>query len=133
MAPRNVPCCQEKASHTSGIVVGRRPPNRMAEIGTPLGSSHAGSTTGHWAIGAVNRALGWAALRPHPLVHSPPCQSVRVTGISGVMSSHQTSPSGVMDTLVKILFLFRVNSALGLDCMEVPGATPKQPASGLIA
>src|ERR1035437_2532031 len=101
MAPRNVPCCQEKASHTSGIVVGRRPPNKMAEIGTPLGSSQEGSTTGHWAMGAVKRALGCDALRPHPLVHAPPCQSVSVAGISGLIFSHQTSPSGVMATLVK--------------------------------
>ena len=35
--PRNTPCCQSKASVTSGTLVARRPPKRMAEIGTPVG------------------------------------------------------------------------------------------------
>src|SRR4029453_2840702 len=33
----------------------------MAEIGTPLGSSHSGAIDGHCDAGVVNRALGWAA------------------------------------------------------------------------
>ncbi len=49
----NVPCCQSRDSLTSGTVVLRRPPNRIAEIGTPFGSSHSGATTGHWLIGVV--------------------------------------------------------------------------------
>src|SRR5215475_11820069 len=59
--PRNTPCCQLNDSVTSGTLVARRPPKRMAEIGTPLGSSHSGAMHGHWSAGAVNRALGWAA------------------------------------------------------------------------
>src|SRR5499427_4379970 len=49
------------------------------------------------------------------------------------MPSHQTSPSGVMAQLVKIEFFVTVSNAFGFDCMLVPGATPKNPASGLIA
>jgi hypothetical protein len=50
--PRNVPCCHDSASFTSGTTVARRPPNRIAEIGTPAGSSHSGEITGHWRAGA---------------------------------------------------------------------------------
>src|SRR5207249_11759303 len=35
--PRKTPCSQLNASFTSGIVLGRRPPNRIAESGTPSG------------------------------------------------------------------------------------------------
>src|SRR5919205_3937108 len=59
--PRNTPCSQSKDSVTSGTFVARRPPKRIAEIGTPFGSSHSGAIDGHCAAGAVKRALGWAA------------------------------------------------------------------------
>ena len=36
VAPMKTPCTQSRASVTSGMVVLRRPPNRIAEIGTPL-------------------------------------------------------------------------------------------------
>ena len=49
------------------------------------------------------------------------------------MPSHHTPPSGVSATLVKIVFLARVAMALGLVFIEVPGATPKNPYSGLMA
>ena len=49
------------------------------------------------------------------------------------MPSHQTSPSSVSATLVKMQFLVKVNMALRLEFIEVPGATPKNPASGLMA
>ncbi len=51
VAPMNTPCCQSKASFTSGTVVLRRPPKRIAEIGTPFGSSHSGARIGHCDIG----------------------------------------------------------------------------------
>src|SRR6266508_2893060 len=38
--PRYTPCAQSRASVTSGTVVLRRPPNRMAEIGTPAAPLH---------------------------------------------------------------------------------------------
>ena len=92
---------------------------------------------GHCDAGAVKRAFGCAALRPvsFPIsgVHLLPCQSVSSGGGVSVMSSHQTSPSGVKATFVKIVFFLIVSIAFGLDLYEVPGATPKKPASGLIA
>src|SRR3954452_2242331 len=60
--PRNTPCSQSKACVTSGTVVRRLPPNRIALIGTPFGSSHSGAIDGHCAAGAVKRALGCAAV-----------------------------------------------------------------------
>ena len=42
----------------------RRPPKMMADTATPSGSLAAGSSAGLLAIGAVNRLLGCAALRP---------------------------------------------------------------------
>ena len=45
-------------------MVGRRPPKRKAEMGTPSGSSQAGSMEGHCEAGAVKRPLGWAAGLP---------------------------------------------------------------------
>ena len=47
--------------------------------------------------------------------------------------SHQTSPSSVNATLVNSVFSFIDSIALGLVSQDVPGATPKKPASGLIA
>src|SRR5690349_11610738 len=104
-----------------------------AEIGTPFGSSQAGSMTGHCAAGVVNRPLGCAALRPEFGVHDSPSQSIKCSGASFVIPSHQTSLSSVKATLVKMVLHLIVRIALGLDSKEVPGATPKKPASGLIA
>src|SRR5580704_5359874 len=49
------------------------------------------------------------------------------------MPSHHTPPSGVSATLVKMLLRASVLIAFGLVFTEVPGATPKNPASGLMA
>src|SRR5438132_7867578 len=131
--PRNTPWSQSKDWWISGTVEERRPPTRMAEIGTPLGSSHSGAMAGSWAAGAVKRALGWAAGVSDAGVQSLPFQSVRWAGFSSVMPSHHTSPSSVRAVLVKMQLPSRVSMALGLVFMLVPGATPKNPASGLIA
>src|SRR5918995_478356 len=131
-----MPSSQLGASTTSGTVVERRPPKTKAEIGTPAGSSQAGSIDGHWDAGTVKRALACAARRPFlpsAGVHGLPCQSVSCAGGSSVMPSHHTSPSGVTATLVKITFLSSIFIALGLVCSEVPGATPNRPYSGLMA
>src|SRR3954468_8986171 len=108
-----------------------------ALIGTPLGSSHAGSMDGHCAAGAVNRAFGWAAFLPldFPIsgVQRAPCQSRHSAGGSSVRPSHQTPPSGVTATLVKMVFFESVAIAFGFVLGDVPGATPKNPASGLMA
>src|SRR6185503_4289407 len=96
-----------------------------------------GSMVGHWLAGAVKRAFGCAAFAPVSLpisgVHLFPCQSVHSAGGWSVIPSHQTPPSGVSATLVKIEFLANVIIAFGFVFAEVPGATPKNPASGLIA
>src|ERR1700688_1483161 len=109
----------------------------MSPIGTPFGFSQSGSIVGHCEAGAVKRALGCAALAPVSLaicgVHLLPCQSRQSAGGSSVIPSHQTPPSGVSATLVKIEFVESVIIAFGLVLAEVPGATPKKPASGLMA
>src|SRR5437868_3990939 len=126
---RNTPWSQSNDSVTSGTLVARRPPNRTAEIGTPAGSSHSGAIDGHCAAGTVNRAFGWAAGVPDAGVQSLPFQSTRWAG-GADRSSHHTSPSSVSAQLVKMAFSSSVCSALRLDCSLVPGATPKNPASG---
>ena len=134
VAPTKVPCCQSRDCDTSGTVVLRRPPNMMAEIGTPFGSSYSGASVGHWVIGVQNRLLGCAALTSDPGVHGWPCQSVSSGGASSVMSSHHTPPSGVRATLVKTELPFSmVCIAIGLVRLLVPGATPKRPYSGFTA
>src|SRR4051794_36070784 len=131
--PRKTPCSQSNACVTSGTVVRRRPPNRIAEIGTPAGSCHSGAIDGHCAAGAVKRAFGCAALRPLAGVHGSPCQSMSRGGGSGVMPSHQTSPSGVSAVFVNTVLPHSVAIAFEFVCVPVPGATPKKPYSGLIA
>ena len=49
------------------------------------------------------------------------------------MPSHHTPPSAVTATFVKIVFVAIIAMAFGLVVADVPGATPKTPASGLIA
>src|SRR5437879_11005837 len=109
----------------------------IALIGTPFGFSQSGSIVGHCEAGAVKRAFGCAAFAPVCFaisgVHLLPCQSRHSAGGSSVIPSHQTPPSGVSATLVKIEFFESVIIAFGFVLAEVPGATPKKPASGLIA
>src|SRR5260370_6396347 len=109
----------------------------IALIGTPLGFSQSGSIVGHCEAGAVKRAFGCAAFAPVSLaisgVHLFPFQSRHSAGGSSVMPSHQTPPSGVSATLVKMEFVASEAMAFGFVLTEVPGATPKKPASGLIA
>ena len=133
IAPKNTPWFQSKASRTSGTTVERRPPNRNASMGTPAGSSHSGAIDGHWAAATVKRALGWAAGLSASGVQSLPCQSIRCPGFWAVMPSHQMSPPSVSAQLVNTAFSPRVAIALGLVSSLVPGATPKNPASGLTA
>src|SRR3954454_12594563 len=98
--PRNTPCRQLYASVTSGTVVARRPPKRIAEIGTPAGSSHSGATDGTCDNGAVKRLFGGALGLPGWADQSSPSQSMRCAGFSGVRPSHQTSPLSMRATLV---------------------------------
>src|SRR5579863_434669 len=111
------------------MVVERRPPKINALMGTPLGSSQAASMTGHCDAGAVKRPLGWAAGLPVALpisgVQRWPRQSRHSAGGSSVIPSHQTPPSGVNATLVKMVLRESAAMAFGLVLTEVPGATPK--------
>src|ERR1700740_264655 len=132
LAPRNTPWSQSKDSITSGTVLARRPPNKIAEIGTPAGSSHSGAMIGHWSAGVVNREFGCAAGSGEPGVQSRPFQSIRCAGGVSVSPSHHTSPSSGRATLVKMLLAAKVATALALVLRPVPGGTPKNPASGLI-
>src|SRR6266702_4318481 len=97
------------------MVLGRRPPNIIAESGTPSGFCQSGSITGHCDAGAVKREFGCAPFRPDAGVHSLPSQSIPRAGAGTPMSSHQTSPSAVRTTLVKMLFFANVATAFGLD------------------
>ena len=92
--PRNTPWSQSTDSVTSGTFVARRPPKRMAEIGTPFGSSHSGAIDGHCDAGVVNRAFGCAAGASLSGVQSWPFQSMAWAG-GAVSPSHHTSPSSV--------------------------------------
>src|SRR5437660_72658 len=109
----------------------------MALTSTPFGSFHAGSRAGLLVMGAVNRLLGCAALRPTVSAISGvqcwPVQSTHSRGGSSVLPSHHTSPSGSRATLVKIVSCDIARRALGLVLAFVPGTTPKYPFSGLIA
>src|SRR3954471_23854135 len=119
------------------MVAPPRPPKMNALIGTPSGLSQSGSIVGHCFAGAVKREFGCAAFAPvaFPIsgVQILPCQSVAISGGCSVMPSHHTPPSGVSATFVKIVFFASAAIAFGLVLLPVPGATPKNPASGLIA
>src|SRR3954463_9650937 len=112
--PRNTPCSQSNAWVTSGTVVRRRPPNRIALIGTPAGSSHSGAMHGHCDAGAVNRALGCAAGVSVSGVQVLPFQSVARAGFSSLIPSHHTSPSLVSAVFVKIELPHRASIAFAL-------------------
>src|SRR5688572_19072697 len=105
----------------------------IALIGTPWGSSNFGEIDGHCCAGAVNLLFGCAAFSPLPGFQSLPRQSVRCAGTAPSMPSHQGEPSSVSATLVKSVLALMVAIAFGLVFVLVPGATPKNPASGLIA
>src|SRR5690606_25914788 len=78
----------------------------------------------------VNRELGCAAGRLAASYGSP---RQSVTGSPSPRPSHHGWLSAVTPTLVKMVSAWIEASALGLDFFDVPGATPKKPASGLIA
>src|SRR5580704_1852349 len=115
------------------MVEARRPPKMMALMGTPAGSSQNLERAGLLVAGAVKRALGCDAFSPELGSQGRPFQSVSSVGTGPSRPSHQTPPSGVLATLVKMVSCEMVFTALGFDSMLVPGATPKYPASGLMA
>src|SRR5579864_4909723 len=103
-----------------------------AEIGTPSGASHLGEMLGDCCAGTVYRAFGCAAV-PLELSHFSPFQLTSPAGGGVPMPSHHGSRSGVTAVFVKIVFLCNAAITLGFVNMPVPGATPKNPASGLMA
>src|SRR5688572_12986723 len=129
-APTSTPCVQSRASNTSGTSEARRPPNTMALIGTPCASSARGEYDGHCFALTVKREFGCAA-GPLPESYAFPRQSM--TGEPELRPSHHGWLSAVTPTLVKMVSCAMVLSAFGLELIDVPGATPKKPASGLIA
>jgi len=106
VAPMNTPCSQSKASYTSGARWARRPPNTIAEIGTPWWCSVRNDAEGHCDNGAVKRLLGCAPRMGSPAVsfipgfHGLPCQSKASSGGSPSPPSHHTAPSLVKTTFV---------------------------------
>src|SRR5512142_577314 len=84
VAPVYTPPLQLNAWYTRGMVVARRPPKIIALIGTPWGSSQAGSMVGHCDAGEGKRELGCAALAPVALaicgVERLPFRSVHSAG-----------------------------------------------------
>src|SRR6202158_3100811 len=117
------PCVQSDDSSTSGTVDARRPPKMIAEIGTPLGSSECADHPGLWGIGVLKRLFGAAPLHTEVFLHARPCQSSSPSGAGRSIPSHQTSPSGVIATLVKIVSCSTIFIALRFDFALVPGAT----------
>src|SRR5882672_6067947 len=110
---------------TSGIVVARRPPKTIALIGTPSGSSANLLRAGLLVDGDVKRELGCAAFSVDPFFQGLPTQSVSSSGVSPSSPSHQTPPSFVVATFVKIVSCDTVVMAFGFVTALVPGATPK--------
>src|SRR5262249_59521231 len=104
VAPRNTPCCQLKDWYTRGMRLARRPPKRMAEIGTPLGFSHSGEIDGHWLAGVVKRELGCAAFVTLSGVQGLPCQSKASCGGGPSLPSPDGVPWRGKATLVKVGF-----------------------------
>src|SRR5579859_4180397 len=75
VAPRYTPCVQLKDCRINGTVVERRPPKRIAEIGTPFGSCANRDSAGLLSRPTVKRLFGCAAGSREPFVQGRPCQS----------------------------------------------------------
>src|SRR4029077_6768425 len=133
LAHTKAPCCQLRDSYTRGAPRARLPPKINAEIGTPAGSSHFGEMRGACRAGTVYLEFGCAIGPFAPGDILRPCQSANSEGTSAVIPSHQGSREAVMATLVKIVFRLTAVITFGLESALVPGPTPKNPASGLIA
>src|SRR5450432_2695616 len=107
------------------MVSARRPPKMIALIGTPFGSLASGSSEGLLIMGAAKRELGCAAFSFESGVHLLPRQSRHSFGTGPSLPSHQTSPSGMSPTFVKMVSRPVVFTAVGFDLELVPGTTPK--------
>jgi hypothetical protein len=110
---------------TSGIVVARRPPKMIAEIGTPFGSSANFDRLGLLRIGAVKREFGCAAFSGEAGVHGRPFQSVSSGGGRPVHALPPHVAVGGQRDVGEDRVAGDVAIAFGFDFMLVPGATPK--------
>ncbi len=82
----------------------------------------------------VKRLFGCAAFSDDAGVHGRPCQSSASAGAGSSWPSHHGVPSGAQrDVGEDRVAPDHGGIALGLVFRLVPGATPKKPASGLIA
>src|SRR5450631_4256747 len=88
VAPTKTPCCQSKASYTSGATRARRPPKMNAEMGTPSGASNSAEMLGDWCAGTVYLALGCAA-GPFDESHRSFFQLINPAGGAPPIPSHQ--------------------------------------------
>ena len=88
---------------------------------------------GQLTAGEVKREFGCAPGTPEAGSHGSPFQLSASVGGSLSSPSHQTVPSGLRTTFVKMVFLRVAARALGFVFSLVPGATPKKPFSGLTA
>ena len=109
-APTSTPCSQSRASYTSGATSRRRPPNRIAEIGTPSGSSVIGEYDGillrrhgETRIRMRSRAVGRVVRAALP---------VECRRTPSVRPSHHGWLSAVTATLVKIVSWWIISKAL---------------------
>ena len=104
--PIKTPLFQFFASYTRGVVYALRPPNIIAEIGTPSGLSNSLLIQGQFLAGAVNLLLGCApfSVDSFPFQGSP----FQLTALDGGFlssPSHQTVLSSILcATLVNIVF-----------------------------
>jgi len=108
-------------------VLGRRPSNSKASIGTPRGSSHSFAITGQFFALAVNWALGWAAGSfAVAASYSFPFQSISIPGAGYPIPSHQISLSSVSATLVKmvslstLIFCIETDISVNMNHRRVP-------------
>src|SRR3984893_11420989 len=101
-------------------------------MGTPSGSSQWEEIEGDWEAATVKREFGCSA-RPIGDDHGSAFQLMSPAGGTTSSPSHQGSPAGVRAVLVNTVLWSIAAMTFGFVCRLVPGATPKKPASGLIA
>src|ERR1700683_2019095 len=105
----------------------------IAEMGMPSGSSQWAEIEGDCFAETVYREFGCAA-GPIPGFQSSPFQLMSSSCGTPLMPSHQGSREvAVMATLVKMASCCSAVLTFGLVFALLPGATPKNPASGLMA
>src|SRR5260221_14580334 len=99
---------------------------------TPPAAPHSGEFRGVSDPAPLSRASGCAA-PPFEGSHFSPRHVINPAGGSPPIPSHHGSFSAVTPVLVKIVLRVSASITFGLVFLLVPGATPKNPDSGLIA